>query len=103
MVPADVSGRHLDLGAVLADLTARGINELHVEAGARLNAALIEGDWVDEYLLYLAPKLVGPGRGLAALSPLSRMADARTLTFHAVEQVGEDLRILARPAGRADF
>ena len=103
MVPADASGHHLDLGAVMTDLTARGINELHVEAGARLNAALIEGDWVDEYLLYLAPKLVGPGRGLAALPPLSRMADARTLTFHAVEQVGEDLRILARPAGRADF
>lgn len=103
MLPADASGRHLDLASVMADLTARGINELHVEAGARLNAALIEGDWVDEYLLYLAPKLVGPGRGLAALSPLNRMADARTLTFHAVEQVGEDLRILARPAGRADF
>ncbi len=103
VLPADATGRHLDLPAVMADLTDRGINELHVEAGARLNAALIEGDWVDEYLLYLAPKLVGPGRGLAALSPLGRMADARTLTFHAVEQVGEDLRILARPAGRADF
>lgn len=102
-LPPDPSGQHLDLAAVLSDLTARGINELHVEAGARLNAAFIAGDWVDEYLLYLAPKLVGPGRGLAALPALERMADARTLTFHAVEQVGEDLRILARPAGRADF
>lgn len=99
----DASGQHLDLGAVLADLTARGINELHVEAGARLNAAFIDGDWVDEYLLYLAPKLVGPGRGLAALPGLSRMADARTLAFHAIEQVGEDLRILARPVGRDHF
>lgn len=103
MLPKDASGQHLDLGAVLADLTARGINELHVEAGARLNAAFIDGDWVDEYLLYLAPKLVGPGRGLAALPGLSRMADARTLAFHAIEQVGEDLRILARPVGRDHF
>ncbi len=103
MLPPDASGQHLDLGAVLADLTARGINELHVEAGARLNAAFIGGDWVDEYLLYLAPKLVGPGRGLAALPGLSRMADARTLAFHAIEQVGEDLRILARPVGRDQF
>ena len=87
----------------MADLVHRGVNELHVEAGARLNAALIEGGWVDEYLLYVAPKLIGPGRGLAALSPLARVADALTLRFHSVEQVGEDLRIIARPDGRDQF
>lgn len=101
--PADAGGLHVDVAAILADLGTRGINELHVEAGARLNATFIEGDWVDEYLLYVAPKLVGPGSGLAALPPLARMADARTLSFHAFEQVGEDLRILARPTGWSDF
>lgn len=103
VLSADPSGQHPDLGAVLADLSARGINELHVEAGARLNAAWIQSGWVDEYLLYVAPKLIGPGRGLAALPPLAHLADAVTLRFHAVEQVGEDLRIIARPAGREHF
>jgi len=102
-LPPDATGQHLDLGAVLADLGRRGINELHVEAGARLNAAFIAGGWVDEYLVYLAPKLIGPGRGLAALPALQDLSDAAELCFHEVQQVGADLRVLARPVGPAPF
>ena len=101
-VAGDASGR-LQLGAVLADLAMRGVNELHVEAGARLNAALIEGDWVDEALVYLAPKLIGPGRGMAALPPLAQLSDAPTWVFHETRQIGQDVRIIARPAERANF
>lgn len=96
-------GKHVDLSFVLADLAARGVNELHVEAGARLNAALIQGDWVDEVLLYLAPKLIGPGRGLAAMSPLSQLSDAWQLLFREFTPVGDDLRVIARPPGRDQF
>jgi len=103
VLPSDASGLRLDLGAVMADLAQMGINEVHVEAGARLNGALISGDWVDEFLLYLAPKLIGPGRGLAALSPLGRVADALTLQFKDVQLVGEDLRVIARQSGRDRF
>ncbi|MDO9237830.1 MAG: bifunctional diaminohydroxyphosphoribosylaminopyrimidine deaminase/5-amino-6-(5-phosphoribosylamino)uracil reductase RibD [Aquabacterium sp.] len=99
-LPADSTGAHLDLGAVLADLAARGINELHVEAGAQLNAAFIAGGWVDEYLLYIAPKLLGPGRGLAALPALASLDHAVGLYFHDVQLVGDDLRVLARPHAR---
>jgi diaminohydroxyphosphoribosylaminopyrimidine deaminase/5-amino-6-(5-phosphoribosylamino)uracil reductase len=102
-LPPDATGQHLDLGAVLADLGRRGINELHVEAGARLNAAFIAGGWVDEYLVYLAPKLIGPGRGLAALPALQALSGAVELRFHDVQQVGADLRVLARPVGPAPF
>lgn len=97
-LPADASGRCVDLAALLADLARRGVNELHVEAGARLNAAFIAAGLVDEYLFYLAPKLIGPGRALADLAPLSDLADAVALRFHEVQQVGEDLRVRARPA-----
>jgi diaminohydroxyphosphoribosylaminopyrimidine deaminase/5-amino-6-(5-phosphoribosylamino)uracil reductase len=102
-VASDVSGQHIDLGAVLQDLARRGVNELHVEAGAQLNAALIAGNWVDEYLVYVAPKLIGPGRGLAALPELTELTQATDLRFHDVQVVGEDLRILARPPGRDRF
>lgn len=102
--PAALAGpARVDLRAMLADLARRGINELHVEAGAQLNGALLRADAVDEWLNYLAPKLLGPGAGMAAWGPLEQLDQARALVFHAVCAVGPDLRILARAAGRADF
>lgn len=96
-------GRRLDLGFILQDLARRGVNELHVEAGARLNAAFVQQDLVDEVLLYLAPKLIGPGRGLADLAPLAELSGAWSLAFHEITQVGDDLRVIARPPGRDRF
>lgn len=93
----------VDLNFVLQDLATRGVNELHVEAGARLNAAFIEQGLVDEVLLYLAPKLMGPGRGLAALSPLADLSQAWAFSFHDTTLLGDDLRVIARPPGRARF
>ncbi|MDO9003303.1 MAG: bifunctional diaminohydroxyphosphoribosylaminopyrimidine deaminase/5-amino-6-(5-phosphoribosylamino)uracil reductase RibD [Aquabacterium sp.] len=93
----------VNLPFVLQDLARRGVNELHVEAGARLNAAFIEQDLVDELLLYLAPKLIGPGRGLAALPPLAQLSDAWALSFRDATMVGDDLRVIARPPGREHF
>ena len=55
----------VDLAALLRQLGAWAINELHVEAGPRLNGALLQAGLVDEWLLYLAPKLLGQGRPLA--------------------------------------
>lgn len=102
-VAADAGGSHPDLAVALSALAQYGVNELHVEAGARLNAALIAGGWVDEYLIYLAPKLIGPGRPLADLPALADLTGVVDLSFHDVQLVGEDLRVLARPPGRADF
>ena len=89
----------LDLAAVLADLAHRGVNELHVEAGARLNAALIEGGWVDELLVYLAPTLLGPGRPFADLALLPGLDQAPRFEWRDVAQVGADLRLIARRPG----
>lgn len=96
LIPVEGDGR-VDLAWVLKDLAQQGVNELHVEAGARLNASLIEGGWVDELLVYLAPKLIGPGRGLAALTPLLRVSDAHAFAFHDVARIGDDLRLILRP------
>jgi len=99
---ADPHGK-VDLTALLAELAARGVNELHVEAGTRLNASLLAADLVDELLVYLAPKLIGPGREMAALPPLAALDDARPLRFVDVRQLGADLRIVARPPQREEF
>ena len=93
----------VDLSAMLNDLAQRGINELHVEAGHKLNASLLRENLVDELLIYLAPKLLGIGREMAAFGPLQSLAEALNFEFMQVDRIGEDLRILARPPGRAAF
>jgi diaminohydroxyphosphoribosylaminopyrimidine deaminase/5-amino-6-(5-phosphoribosylamino)uracil reductase len=92
---AQRAGR-LDLVAVLDDLGGRPINELHVEAGARLNGALLETGRVDELLVYMAPTLLGAGRDMAVLAPLESLAQGLAFDFHDAGRVGADLRILAR-------
>ncbi|CAN7489772.1 bifunctional diaminohydroxyphosphoribosylaminopyrimidine deaminase/5-amino-6-(5-phosphoribosylamino)uracil reductase RibD [Massilia sp. LjRoot122] len=86
----------VDLPALLRELGRREINEVHVEAGSKLNASLVREDCVDELLVYLAPNLIGPGQGMFELPPLARLADKRRLRFHDLARVGDDIRILAR-------
>ncbi len=93
-VPAH-DGR-LDLDSVLDDLAARQVNEVHVEAGARLNGALLRTGRVDELLMYLAPTLLGAGRGMADIGELQTLDGGLTFEFHEASRVGADLRILAR-------
>lgn len=101
MLP-DSNGK-VDLAAMMKDLGSREINELHVEAGSKLNGSLIRAGLVDEFLLYLAPKLLGPGHGMAAFGPLQSLVDAVALQFQSVDRVGADLRIVARVAGHDQF
>ena len=72
----------VDLAAMVADLGRRGVNELHVEAGEKLNASLLAAGLVDELLVYVAPRLIGSGRGLAALAPIARLDDAPRVLVH---------------------
>jgi diaminohydroxyphosphoribosylaminopyrimidine deaminase/5-amino-6-(5-phosphoribosylamino)uracil reductase len=87
----------VDLPAMLADLAKRGINELHVEAGHQLSGSFVREGLVDEFLVYMAPTLIGAGEGLASFGTLTKLEDAPRLRFTSIERVGEDLRLLARP------
>ena len=88
----------VDLQAMLLDLGRRGINELHVEAGAKLNGSFVREGLVDEWLVYMAPRLLGSGRDLAAFGPLASLAETIELRWHEVERVGDDLRLRLRAA-----
>ncbi|MGJ7492114.1 bifunctional diaminohydroxyphosphoribosylaminopyrimidine deaminase/5-amino-6-(5-phosphoribosylamino)uracil reductase RibD [Variovorax sp. ZT4R33] len=105
-VRANADGK-VDLPAMLRDLAAREVNELHVEAGHKLNGSLMREGLVDELLVYLAPKFLGDGFGIAsqpfADGPLSALAGALALDFRSVDRFGPDLRILARVQGRDSF
>ena len=98
-------GHHgkVDLPGMLGDLARREVNELHVEAGHKLNGSLLREGLVDEILLYLAPQLLGKGAGLADFGPLQNLQDGVQLDYESVDKVGKDLRILARRQGRDGF
>ena len=93
----------VDLTTMLRDLAVREINEVHVEAGHKLNGSFVREGLVDEFLVYLAPMLIGLGSGMAHFGPLTQLSDAVELHFHSVEPVGPDLRLLARAAKSAVF
>lgn len=93
----------VDLAAMLRDLAAREINELHVEAGHKLNGSLIREGLVDEFVVYLAPKLIGQGCDMASFGPLSELSKAIPLEFKSTDMLGPDLRIVARIPGRDQF
>lgn len=86
----------IDLNALMLDLVAREINEIHVEAGATLCGALLYAGIVDEIVLYLAPHLLGTdGRGMFNFPALKKMADRYTLKIRDVRAIGEDWRVIA--------
>jgi diaminohydroxyphosphoribosylaminopyrimidine deaminase/5-amino-6-(5-phosphoribosylamino)uracil reductase len=93
----------VDLSAMLRLLAERELNEIHVEAGAKLNGALLAAGFVDELLLYMAPCLLGePARGMFALpAPLANLAARVPLAIRELERLGDDWRILARTGSAA--
>ncbi|MYF70049.1 MAG: bifunctional diaminohydroxyphosphoribosylaminopyrimidine deaminase/5-amino-6-(5-phosphoribosylamino)uracil reductase RibD [Proteobacteria bacterium] len=88
--------RHCDLARVMTRLGELQFNEVWVEAGARLNGALLDAGLIDELVIYLAPQVLGAdGRGMFAIEPLASLEDRFELEYQEVRKVGKDLRIRA--------
>jgi diaminohydroxyphosphoribosylaminopyrimidine deaminase/5-amino-6-(5-phosphoribosylamino)uracil reductase len=98
----DANGK-VDLQAMLTDLATQEVNEVHLEAGHKLNGSFIRADLIDELLHYIAPKLLGHGQDLALFGPLTELDQAWALEFLSADRVGPDLRVIARPSGRDQF
>ncbi len=98
VIDAPCSGENsLDLTWILHDLARREVNEVWVEAGARLGGALLAQELVDELILYLAPMLLGhSARPLAELPELTRLDQAARWTWNDVRMIGDDLRLHLR-------
>ncbi|MDR2207875.1 MAG: bifunctional diaminohydroxyphosphoribosylaminopyrimidine deaminase/5-amino-6-(5-phosphoribosylamino)uracil reductase RibD [Azoarcus sp.] len=87
----------VDLPALMHELAARELNEIHIEAGATLNGALLAAGCVDELLLYLAPMIAGnTARGLFDLPALTTLDEAQRFEIRECVRVGRDLRVVAR-------
>lgn len=99
MAAADAT---VDLAAALKDLATRDVNELHVEAGPTLTGAMLRANLIDEFVIYLAPKMLGAGRGMVD-GAVRELSQAWPLRFEATQAVGDDLRILARRPGALEW
>jgi diaminohydroxyphosphoribosylaminopyrimidine deaminase/5-amino-6-(5-phosphoribosylamino)uracil reductase len=89
----------VELSKMLEALARRGVNELHVEAGLRLNGSLVREGCVDEFVAYLNPSFLGDGaQGMLDLPAVDALEKKLSLKILSLERFGEDLRIVARPA-----
>ena len=89
-------GGKVDLPAMVEELARLEVNELHVEAGHKLNASMLRAGLVDELLVYLAPTLLGDGREMAALGTLASLEAAERWAFRDLARVGDDVRLTLR-------
>jgi len=97
IVPLPNAGGKVDLPRLLNVLGQRNVNELHVEAGYKLNGSMLREGCVDELLVYLAPSLLGnDSMSMFNLTAPGTLDERVKLNFHTVERIGDDLRILAR-------
>jgi diaminohydroxyphosphoribosylaminopyrimidine deaminase / 5-amino-6-(5-phosphoribosylamino)uracil reductase len=98
VVLPDANGK-VDVVAMLMELGRRGVNEVLVEAGHKLNASLLGAGLVDELLIYQAPILLGDcARGMFDLAELTDLGDARRLRILERRQIGADTLLTARLA-----
>ena len=87
----------VELGGLMRELGRRGINEVHVEAGFKLNGSLLGEGLVDELVIYLAPHLIGAAaRGMFHLPELEDLNGRHELKIHDLRMVGNDIRSIAR-------
>jgi diaminohydroxyphosphoribosylaminopyrimidine deaminase/5-amino-6-(5-phosphoribosylamino)uracil reductase len=93
------SAGKVELGELFRELARRGMNEVHVEAGSRLNGSLLQEAQVDELLIYLAPSIIGDAaRGMFHLPELTELAGRRQLKILDTRMIGPDIRVVARIA-----
>jgi diaminohydroxyphosphoribosylaminopyrimidine deaminase/5-amino-6-(5-phosphoribosylamino)uracil reductase len=82
-----------DFAAVLELANKKGWNQILVEAGSRLNSALLQAGLVDEIQLYFAPALLGSGTNFISDLGITKLADRMELSFGEIERVGPDLKL----------
>ena len=87
----------VDLPALMKELAKRDLNEIHIESGFKLNGSMLREECVDEILIYFAASIIGhTGQGMFNLPELTDLEQRRKLRIHRVNQLGPDLRLIAR-------
>jgi diaminohydroxyphosphoribosylaminopyrimidine deaminase/5-amino-6-(5-phosphoribosylamino)uracil reductase len=85
----------------LSELYERGIKHVLVEGGPTLASRFVQLDLVDEFVIYLAPKLLGGDKLAIGSIDVPSIQDAKNLEFAEIKSLGSDIQIIAKPAGRS--
>ena len=94
------SAGKVELPDLFRELARREVNEVHVEAGHRLNGSLMREGFVDELLIYLAAGILGDkARGMFGLPDIAELSGRRELAVRDVRMIGPDIRVIARTGG----
>ena len=90
----------VDLKALLEHCAEAELGEVLFECGPTLAGSVIASGLWDELILYLAPKLMGPGRSLLHSREIDNMVDLVTHEIVSVSQLDNDLRVIVRPGSQ---
>src|SRR5699024_9746451 len=91
----------LPIADIVGILGKRGISSLFVEGGATVNDAFLQAGLINQYIVYLAPKLIGGKDAPTAITGegFAHMTDILALEISHVEKIGEDVKIIATKKG----
>ncbi|TFB93492.1 bifunctional diaminohydroxyphosphoribosylaminopyrimidine deaminase/5-amino-6-(5-phosphoribosylamino)uracil reductase RibD [Cryobacterium sp. TMT1-3] len=87
----------LDLPGLLTNLHQRGLRSVFIEGGPTVASAFVAAGLVDEYLIYLAPTLIGGPRLAITDLGVSTIGEQRRLSIYSLDRLGDDIRLVARP------
>ncbi|WP_127472898.1 bifunctional diaminohydroxyphosphoribosylaminopyrimidine deaminase/5-amino-6-(5-phosphoribosylamino)uracil reductase RibD [Microbacterium sulfonylureivorans] len=91
-----------DLAPALADLRQRGVHRVLVEGGPAVAASFVRESLADEYLVYVAPALLGGDKLALRDVGVTTIDEALRLSVESVEKLGDDLLIVATPVPEGD-
>ena len=92
--------RTQSIHGAMDELFERGIKHVMVEGGPTLASRFVQLDLVDEFLVYLAPKLLGGEKLSIGSIDVPSIDKAKQLEFFEIKQLGEDLLLVARQKAR---
>jgi diaminohydroxyphosphoribosylaminopyrimidine deaminase/5-amino-6-(5-phosphoribosylamino)uracil reductase len=97
------TGDHIPMDVILSELCALGVNQLMVEGGSRLIGSLIKSGSVDEYSIFIAPKVLGAGIGFGDSISFAHMDDTISIKNMKVRKIGDDIWFEGIPACSPDL
>jgi len=87
----------LDAAEVLAELYAREISVVMLEAGETLSSSFERQGLIDKYYFFIAPQILGNGKKIFSLSEHKEMNQRHLLQYQSVSRIGDDILITAYP------
>ncbi len=88
----DTQGRS-NLYFLLDELSKRGIAQLLVEGGPRVLTSFLKEGLADEFVVYIAPRILGAQGNVDITGPMAELTQAIGLHHVDIKRFGDDVRL----------